>query len=261
MTPPSFRKDRLPGIRRAALGKTMRPVPAQSDVTASDGLQTLRDAPTAIREFLDGHRAALADAHRTAATDPNLSEDGRAARHGELRQAAQQAATARVAELRNSVDQAANAVQGRAASARPMPATGVEAMMGRQVHWNRTKEMLDGGVPLHEVIGEAVDPEALYSMRDELPSYLRVKGYAPEARTEVVRTVNDQLANVAGGKALDAHNAWREAEQHVAHLSPLLDHAEQVAGGHAKPEAGMVSAIRAEHAARQRTPQPSGPAA
>lgn len=250
---PTFRKDRLGVIRKAALGARMRPVPAEGEVSPGAGLETLRNAPTAIRTFLETHRDALAEAHRTAGEDTNLSAAGQAARHGELRQAAQQAAIARVAELRNSVEQAANAVQARVASARPMPETGVEAMMGRQVHWNRTREMLDGGVPLHEVIGEAVDPEALYSMRDELPSYLRVKGYAPEARTEVARTVNDQLANVAGGKALDAHNAWREAEQHMAHLGPLLDHAEQVAGGSAKPEDGMVSAKRAEYAARQRT--------
>src|SRR5437660_1475780 len=107
MTAPTFRKDRLPGIRRAALGKVMRPVPAQSDVTATDGLQTLRDAPTAIKQFLDGHRAALAEAHRAAATDPNLNEAGRAARHGELRQAAQDAAVQRAAELRQRLDQAA----------------------------------------------------------------------------------------------------------------------------------------------------------
>lgn len=133
--------------------------------------------------------------------------------------------------------------------------------MGRQVHWNRAREALDGGVAMHEVIGETVDPKALHAMHDELGGYLRIKGHAPEARTEVLRTVDDQLAHVAGGKSLDAHNAMREAEQHMAHLSPLLDHADQVAGGHARPESGMVAVKRAEYAARQRTPQPSGPTA
>lgn len=251
MTTPTFRKDRLPGIRKAALGARMRPAPAQSEVTATDGLETLRNAPTAIREFLDGHRAALADAHRSAAEDPNLSESGRAARVGQLRQQAEQRAAARAAELRQGIEQAATAVHARAASTKAQPSAGVEAMMGRQIAWNRTRDMLEGGVPLHEVIGEATDPELLHSMRDELPSYLRIKDYAPEARADVVRTVDDQLAAVAGGKAQEAHEASREAEQHLAHLGPLLDHVDQVAAGRANPVHGMVAAKRAEHVVRQ----------
>lgn len=258
MTTPSFRKDRLPGIRRAALGAKMRPVPAEGEMSASDGLQTLRNAPTAIREFLDGHRAALADAHRQAAGDPNLTAEGQAARHAELRQQAEQRASATARQLRASVEQAANAVHARAAATKPTPAAGVEAMMGRQIGWNRTREMLDGGVPLHEVIGEATDPEVLHSMAEELPSYLRVKGYAPEARTEVARTVDDQLAHAAGDKARTAHSAMREAEQHMTQLGPLLDHVDQVAAGRARPENGMVAAKRAEYAARQQAAPTGG---
>jgi hypothetical protein len=95
-------------------------------------------------------------------------------------------------------------------------------------------------------------------MRDELPSYLRTRDYAPEARAEVVRTIDDQLAHATGGKTLDAHNASREADQHMAQLGHLLDHVDNVAGGSAKPEAGMVAVKRAEAAARQRAPRPSG---
>lgn len=70
----------------------------------------------------------------------------------------------------------------------------------------------------------------------------------------MVRTVDDQLAAVAGGRALDAHNVSREAEPHMAHLGPLLDHVDQVTGGSAKPEGGMVAVKRAEFAAHQRPP-------
>lgn len=252
---PTFRKDRLGVIRKAALGATMRPVPAEGGVTATDGLEALRGAASAVREFLGSHRDALAEAHRTAAEDPSLNEAGQSARAAELRQAAMQAAAQQAAALRKSVGQAAIAVHARAEATKPQPTAGVEAMMGRQVHWNRTREMLESGVPLHEVIGEATDPELLHSLRDELPSYLRTKDYGPEARTEVVRSIDDQLAHVTGGKHLDAHNASREAEQHMAGLGPLLDHMDSVAAGQARPEHGMVAAKRAEHASRQLVPE------
>lgn len=253
-TAPRFRRNHLAATRKAAFGARMRPVPDAGGMSAEDGLQTLRDAPTAVRQFLEGHRDALAEAHRSAAQDTNLSAEGQAARHAELRQQAQDHAAATAAQLRTSVDQAAAAVHARAAATRPKAASGVEPMMGRQVAWNRTREMLDGGVPLDELIGETTDAETLHSMRDELPAYLRTRDYAPTAREEVVRAIDDQLAHVAGGRALDAHNASREAEQHMAQLGPLLDHVDQVAAGRARPEHGMVAAKRAEHASREHGP-------
>lgn len=247
-----FRKDMIASRRTAAIGAANRQRTAVEPTMSADaGLEVLRGAPARVRAALETHRAALDAARRTTENDPELTQQGRDARMSELRGQAHEASAAVATDLRGSVEQATAAVRARAAATRPQPASGVEALMGRQIAWNRVREMLDANVPLDEVIGETLDPETLHALHEELPAYLRIKDIPAEGRAAVLQAVDDQLAHVGGERSYKAHTAAREADEHLALVSPLLDHVDQVAAGRASANDGMVAAIRAEHAARQ----------
>jgi predicted GIY-YIG superfamily endonuclease len=80
------------------------------------------------------------------------------------------------------------------------PAAGVEALLGRQAHWCRTRTLLDAGISPEEVIAEAQDPEMLHSMIEELPIYLRSKGAQQEEAQAVVPALYERLVEITSRK-------------------------------------------------------------
>jgi hypothetical protein len=235
--------------RRRAFGPLQRDTrPAEPTMSLSGALGILRTAPTDVRAVLEHHRAVLLDGRTAIERDETLNDNGRDVRRAELREQTNAGTARAAAELRAAVLEAHASLTARARAKRPTPATGVEALMARQIRWNRVREMLDADVPLDEVIAETTDPETLHALAEELPSYLRIKGHDASAATVIGRAVDDQLAHVAGGKALEAHIAAREAEALMGQVAPLLDQMDAVGAG-ADVGGAVIGAIRAEAAA------------
>lgn len=246
--PIKYSKTRL-DARRRALGPLQRDTrPPEPTMTPSGALDILRTAPTDVRAILEHHRTVMRDGREQIARDETLNPTGRDIRLAELREQTNAGTAQAAAELRAAVAEAHASLTARAHAKRPAPATGLEALTGRQIRWHRVKEMLDADVPLDEVIAETTDPETLHALAEELPSYLRIKGHDASAATAIGRAVDDQLAHAAGGKTLEAHIAAREAELLMTQVAPLLDQTDAVGAG-AEVGGAVIGAIRAEASA------------
>lgn len=246
--PIKYSKTRLSAHRRA-LGPLQRQTrAAEPSMTLAGALEILRTAPTDVRAILENHRAVMRAGRDEIQRDETLNPTGREVRTRELRERVNTDTARAAAALRDAISEAQQSVAEHARAKRPAPATGLEALTGRQIRWHRVREMLDADVPLDEVIATTTDPETLHALAEELPSYLRIKGVNATAAADIARDVDDQLAHAVGGKTLAAHVAAREAEALAAQVGPLLDQVTAV--GEGAPVGGaIVGAIRAEAAA------------
>ncbi|MFG2021099.1 hypothetical protein [Actinomadura geliboluensis] len=217
-------------------------------MTLDGALQILRGAPADVRAILENHRAVMLAGREEIRRDETLNPTGREVRTRELRERVNATTAQAAAVLRDAITEARESVAAHARAKRPAPATGLEALTGRQIRWHRVREMLKADVPLDEIIATTTDPETLHALAEELPSYLRIKGVNAQAAADIARDVDDQLAHAVGGKTLAAHVAAREAETLAAQVAPLLDQVTAV--GEGAPVGGaIVGAIRAEAAA------------
>lgn len=227
--------------RRRPLGDTSA---APANLTAA--LQTLQDASGEILKLEAAHRNAIADVERQAVDDPNLSEEGRratvlaAAQRVVTRDtAALNAIAARIASASATIDSAAD-------RAMPAPVAGVEALMQRQVAWSRARSLLDSGVPADQLIDEAVDPEQLAMLREELPTWARTQGAGPDIAARLDVAISCRYADIASPADAAAINLDLQSDPYEATLAVRLRAAAAVVGSTRAMAADMGNAMQAE---------------
>lgn len=219
--------------------------------TTSNHLQTLRDAPTQLRQLMNNHHAAIASIRQRIEANPDLTPDGKGNAVKAVSKPIQDLTAAAVADIGRQADAAHAALQQQSAATLPKPAPGVEGMLGRQAAWSRSQSLLSAGMSVPNLINETNDPEALHSLAEELPTHQRAQSASPEAAQAVTGPVMDRLAEVAGEPAASARLAAREADVHHAGLQPLLRQAGAEATGQAAQGTGIAAAVGAQMARHQ----------
>lgn len=223
-----------------------------ASTAAQAALAALQGGPAEVRSLLIDYRNALAGAHSNTAANRNLTPAGMAQAMNDLRaqlqaqyQAQAQGLAARYATATRTLDAAAEA-------AVPDPQTGVEAMLARQAAWQRARTLLDANIPADQLVREATDPEELWMLHDEVPTYLRAKGMAEDAMRYFWVCEQRQWAELADTAQGEGDIlADMAAVPYEAYLEPLVAHMLAETAGQAAPGGYMEAGIRAELARQQ----------
>lgn len=219
--------------------------------TTSADLDTLRTAPAQLRQIMNDHHGQIAGIRQQVEANSDYTPEGRRNAIAAASKPIQGRTAAAVAGLADQVDAAHSALQQQSAAMLPKPAAGVEGMLGRQAAWSRAQTLLAAGMTPRNLINETSDPDALHSLADELPTYLRAQGVDQDAAQAITGSILDRLAEVAGEPTASARLAAREADVHHAGLQPLLRQAGAEATGQAAQGTGVGAAVAAQLARQQ----------
>jgi hypothetical protein len=225
------------------------------------------DLLTLEREYGDKVQAAR------AFTDPHLTAEGLDAKRTELVAQAGAQIGPRLDRLTELLDIAVTDLNAAAQAARPALNWSDAASIQRaQVKWDQARMLLTKGVPIRDVIANA-DVDTLLALREWGPSWLDAEayqatdqglaGFTPTDHAAFERTIDQRIANVAGGDTAAALHAANDATATAAYAAPVVRQLRADLSGIRGGNTTMGAAIEAtfaEQAARATWPAPADPA-
>jgi len=208
-----------------------------------------------------------------AFTDPFLTPEGLDAKRTELVAQAGAQIAPRLDQLTQLLDIAVTDLTAAAQAARPALNWSDAASIQRaQVKWDQARMLLTKGVPIRDVIAHA-DVDTLLALREWGPSWLDAEayqatdqglaGFTPTDHAAFERTIDQRIANVAGGDTAAALHAADDATATAAYAAPVVRQLRaDLAGvrGGTSPMGAAIEATYAEQAARATWPAPDAPA-
>ncbi|RBY94826.1 hypothetical protein DQ244_06080 [Blastococcus sp. TBT05-19] len=198
-------------------------------------------------------------------SNPDLTPEGLGKRRRQMEEIARTKAAKQLESLQAEQRQAAAQIRAWADGKRPMVADDDAAQLNRlTMAWANVQRALDNGRSMAEVITQFSDVPSLMAIREFGPNYLwatqprrsGMEGYGQQEpdTSGLVRSVEDRLAEVAGGDTAAAHRMRRELEAVEAGWSVSARTLEQtVAGVRQDPTALMAAAFEARFAEQEAT--------
>lgn len=189
--------------------------------------------------------------------DPNLSDEGLAARRRELRE--QQAAASRevVTSLRNQVRESLANVRFVAGETRPRVANDPAALIRSQQKWDQARTMLESGTAMENILRNA-DLDTVLAIEEFGPSWIASRTRKdvgifrdfdadPTAATGRFRDeIDRRLVHISDPDTAAAITALRVGEAQAQAAAEWLDHTEARIDG--REVSDLDVAIRSEYA-------------
>lgn len=199
------------------------------------GLAVLTAVLPELRAIRRGYAEQISAAQREVNADPGLNATGREARLTELTEQIRAEWLPRLEAVQSGTTRAAEVVEKAVAERWPTPATGVEAMLGRQAAWARARSLLElsnrsgtdllGGqsanLSIPALLRETTDVETLHALREELPTWARTRGLQADTAATITDAVDLRLAEVASNSTIDL-TARLRARAEVAGITPMV---------------------------------------
>lgn len=209
------------------------------------GLETVNGANARLRQLLNEHEEARRAIWADVQADRNLTPEGKRAAVRERNAQLAERTAAALDELRAEVNAATETITVRAAAHLPKPATGVEALLGRQAHWARARSLLESGVDPKALIAETTDAEVLHALRDEAPVWVRTRGGSTAVADQVRHRVDLQLARVTSDDAAADMVAAHQAAGAFSAFEVMADQATSTITGQGRALGPLDAAVNA----------------
>jgi len=192
--------------------------------------------------------------------DPNLSDEGLAARRRELREQHANASREVVTSLRNQVKESLANVRFVASETRPKVANDPAALIRSQQKWDQARTMLESGTAMENILRNA-DLDTVLAIEEFGPSWIASRTRKdvgifrdfdadPAAATGRFRDeIDRRLVHISDPDTAAAISALRVGEAQAQAASEWLDHTEARIDGRGGSD--MEVAIRARYAEGQ----------
>lgn len=208
---------------------------------------TIRAAEARVNQILTEYRSARSMARAAAEKRTDLSGEGKAAAVLQAGRMAAATAQRQVEQVQASIDRAASTLENAAANQLPDPDNTVEGLMARQAIWARQRSLLQAGRPPAYVIAKADDSEELYSLIDELPTWLDLAGVTdPQIVDGTIWACRRRMAELEGDAALQAFDDYVEGAAAALEVQPIITYALSEVGAPdqpVNPAAALTAAI------------------